>query len=167
MICNCKNNGTSGGTSPRIGFVQGNAFKLGIPLHRLEVTVAAGIRSDNETELSPSITNIRVIFGKGAVRREYPAELVDGYVVVEDKGNLPVGTYDITVLATDTNGDPLRYKEILMLRIVDTTAEADLSGLEQYDGFFKFPMLAYGGGSHGNMWDRTLLWVSESPWTRN
>ena len=163
--CRCGNSG--GNTSRRIGIVHGNAFTLGIPLRRLEVTVASGIRSDDESELTPSITNMRVIFGKGAVRREYPAELVNGYVVVEDKGTLPIGTYDITVLATDVNGDPLRYKENFVMKVVDTTAEADFSGIEQYDGYFKFPMLAFGGGSQGNNWESDMVWVRKSPWTRN
>jgi len=173
MNCNLCKYGTSGvddGDQIRIRYVYGNAFKLGIPLLKRIVTFTDGIRSQTDDPLSPLLSDapITVVFGKnGAIRYEYQARLEGGYVVVEDKGKLPVGTYSITVLATDVNGDPLRYKENLVLSIVDATADANYDGLTQYDGYFKFPMLAFGGGSFGNMWERDVMWVRESPWNRN
>lgn len=173
MNCSLCKYGTSGvdeGSQIKIRYVHGNAFRLGIPLLKRIVTFTDGIRSQTDNPLEPLLSDspITVVFSKnGAIPYEYQAWLEGGYVVVEDKGKLPVGTYSITVLATDVNGDPLRYKENLALGIVDTTEDADFSGLEQYDGYFKFPMLAFGGGSFGNMWERDVMWVRESPWNRN
>lgn len=133
----------------RVKHVQGNTFRLGIPLVKRIIQFSGGLRSRNDESLSPLLEGapITVIFGRGgAVRHERMASLDnDGYVVVEDKGKLPIGFYNVTVLATDSNGDPLRYKDNFVLRIVDTTAEADYSELEGYDGYFKFPILASRG----------------------
>lgn len=137
---------------------QGNAFKLGIPLSKHIVEYRNGVKSQTDESLSPLLDGapIKVIFGRGAIcakRYEFTASLVDGYVVVEDKGTLPRGTYSLTVLATDSNGDPLRYKENFALRIVDTTAEANYEDLQEYDGYFKFPILkkADGGGQESGI----------------
>ena len=149
MICKCNNNSGSNVEAPKIKHVFGNVFILGIPLRKLMVTYDEGVKTSVNTDLLPLFQNspIRVIFSKnGIIRYEFNAQLVNGYVVVEDKGTLPIGTYNITILATDSNGDPLRYKENFILEIVDTTAEANYDGLETFDGYFKFPILKYGGG---------------------
>ena len=150
----------------KIKHVQGNTFKLGIPLIKRIVEFVDGIKSQTDEDLSPLMEDapIKVIFGRGgAVRYERTAELIDGYVVVEDKGKLPLGFYSVTVLATDSNGDPLRYKDNFVLRIVDTTAEADYSELAEYDGYFKFPLLMF-NSSGGALWNRSLNWERSSSW---
>lgn len=175
MICNCNNNSSNSGSAAtesglKISHVYGNVFRLGIPLSKRIVEYNGGIRSQEDLSLEPLLDggDIKVVFSKGgAVRYEFDASLVDGYVVVEDKGTLPIGTYSITVLATDANGDPLRYKENLVMRIVDATADADYNSLEQYDGYFKFPILKFGGGKYSNVWVRADEWVRELSWKRN
>lgn len=153
----------------KIKHVQGNAFQLGIPLVKRIVEFNDGVRSQSDNDLSPLLEGapIKVIFGRGgAVRHERDASLdSEGYVVVEDKGKLPLGQYSVTVLATDSNGDPLRYKDNFVLRIVDTTAEADYSELAEYDGYFKFPILMFNAsGGQGSLWDRALTWERSSSW---
>ena len=152
----------------RIKHVQGNVFRLGIPLIKRVVEFSDGVRTQTDSPLSPLKEGapIKVIFGRGgAVRYERDAELVDGFVVVEDKGKLPLGFFSVTVLATDSNGDPLRFKDRLVLRIVDTTAEADYSELAEYDGYFKYPLLMYNEhGGRGALWDRPELWERSTSW---
>jgi hypothetical protein len=147
----------------------GNVFILGIPLVKRVIEFTDGLRSQNDHQLTPLLEDapIKVIFGRGgAVRYERDAKLdEDGFVVVKDNGKLPMGFYNVTVLATDSNGDPLRFKDNLVLRIVDSTAEADYSDLAGYDGYFKFPLLAFNSsGGRGSLWDRELTWQRESSW---
>lgn len=152
----------------KIKHVQGNVFRLGIPLIKRIVEFNDGVRTQTDMEMSPLQEGapIKVIFGRGgAVRHERDAELIDGFVVVEDKGKLPLGFYDVTVLATDYNGDPLRFKDKFVIRIVDTTAEADYSELVDYDGWFKYPVLLYNAqGGRGAIWDRPSEYELPSSW---
>ena len=153
----------------KIKHVQGNAFRLGIPLVKRIIQFTDGVKSQSDHDISPLLEGapIKVIFGRGgAVRHEREAFLDgEGYVVVEDKGKLPLGFYNVTVLATDNNGDPLRYKDNFVLRIVDSTAEADYSELAEYDGYFKFPLLMFSSsGGQGSQWDRALVWERSSSW---
>lgn len=152
----------------RIKHVQGNPFRLGIPLVKRTIEFTDEVKSQNDHGLSPLLEGapIKVIFGRGcAVCHERMETLEDGCVVVEDKGLLPLGFYNVTVLATDSNGDPLRYKDNFVLRIVDSTAEADYSELAGYDGYFKFPILMFNSsGGRGSLWGRNLVWERTSPW---
>lgn len=121
----------------KIKHIQGNTFELGIPLAKRIVEFAGGVRSQADENIAPLLKDapIRVIFGRNRVSK---AKLVGGYVVVEDKGTLPIGNYTITVLATDGNGDPLRYVDDLELGIVNSIAESNYDELDGYDGYFKF-----------------------------
>lgn len=122
-----------------IKHIQGNTFELGIPLAKRIVEFAGGVRSQADENIAPLLKDapIRVIFGRNRVIK---ARLVGGYVVVKDKGTLPVGNYHVTVVATDASGEPLRYKDSFELGIVSSIEESDYDGLEQYDGYFKFPI---------------------------
>jgi hypothetical protein len=123
----------------KIKHIQGNSFELGIPLAKRIVQFNGGSRSQTDENLSPLLKDapIRVIFGRC---RACKAKLIGGYVVVKDKGTLPVGNYHITVLATDANGDPLRYIDELELGIVNSVAESNYEELAEYDGYFKYPI---------------------------
>lgn len=131
----------------KIRHVAGNAFRLGISLKKRVEQFVDGVHTTNDAPLLPLLAGapIRVVFSKGKrFNYEYDGHLEDGYVVVEDKGTLPIGSYSITVLATDNNGDPLRYKDKLVFSIVDATADARYDELDEYDGYFKFPVLSSG-----------------------
>lgn len=123
----------------KIKHVQGNSFRLGIPLVKRVVGFASGSRTQNDNLLAPLMEDkpIKVIFSRCRVS---PARLSGRYVVVDDKGTLPVGNYHVTVLATDSNGDPLRYRDDFELGIVYSAEEADYEELNDYDGYFKFPI---------------------------
>lgn len=123
----------------KIRHIQGNTFELGIPLAKRIVEFAGGARSQADENIAPLLKDapIRVVFGRG---RATKAKLVGGYVVVKDKGTLPVGNYHVTVLATDANGDPLCYKDNFEFGIVSTIEETNYDGLSEYDGYFKYPI---------------------------
>lgn len=122
----------------RIKHVQGNTFMLGIPLLKRTVSFSKGEKTQTDGELPPLMDGapITVIFSRSAaVRYERTAELIEDYVWVEDKGKLPLGFYNVTVLATDSEGNPLRFKANTVLQIVDCTSEAYSCGVYWYDGF--------------------------------
>ena len=123
----------------KIKHIQGNTFELGIPLAKRIVEFASGVRSQADENIAPLLKDapIRVIFGRNRVIK---ARLVGGYVVVKDKGTLPIGNYHVTVLAIDANGDPLKYIDSLELGIVNTIDESSYDELDQYDGYFKYPI---------------------------
>lgn len=123
----------------KIRHIQGNTFELGIPLAKRIVEFAGGARSQADENIAPLLKDapIRVIFGRNRVIK---AKLVGGYVIVKDKGTLPVGNYHVTVLATDANGDPLKYIDSLVLGIVNTIDESNYDELDGYDGYFKYPI---------------------------
>lgn len=123
----------------KIRHIQGNAFELGIPLAKRVVEFSGGLRTQNDGSISPLLKDapIRVIFGRC---RAIKAKLVGGYVVVEDKGTLPIGKYRITVLATDANGDSLRFRDGLELGVVSSIEETNYEELDGYDGYFKYPI---------------------------
>lgn len=127
----------------KIKHIQGNTFELGIPLAKRIVRFNNGSKSQTDENLSPLLKDapIRVIFGKSRVSK---AQLIGGYVVVKDKGTLPVGNYHVTVLATDASGDPLRYIDDLELGIVNSAAESNYEELGEYDGYFKYPIPKHG-----------------------
>lgn len=151
----------------RIKHVYGNVFRLGIPLTKRIIDFTDGIKTTDDLPFEPLMSGapIKVVFAKKFVNYERSASMVDGFVVVEDKGALPVGAYSVTVLATDYNGDPLRFKEDFVLQIVDTTAEADYDQIDGYDGWFKFPILTTkSSGGKGSIWQRDLVWERSSSW---
>lgn len=123
----------------KIKHPQGNTFRLGIPLAKRIAEYHNGVHSQSDENLSPLKEGIpvRVIFGKC---RAFNAKLTGGYVVVEDKGTLPIGNYHATVLANDVSGDPLRYTDDLELCIVSSAEEPDYEELTEYDGYFKYPI---------------------------
>lgn len=171
MNCNCTNNVSANNAEntngTKIKHIFGNVFRLGIPLVKHIVSISDGIKNTEDIDLLPLMNDapITVVFDKSFVKFEYIGTIEDGYIVVEDKGKLPIGTYSITVLATDNNGDPLRYKENLVLQIVDTTAEADYNETIDYDGWFKSPILmANASGGKGAIWQRELVWERSTLW---
>jgi len=134
MICNCKNSGTSGGTSPRIGFVQGNAFRLGIPLEAMNVTLQDGKVSTEKTSFYPNEEYpVQVTLYKGKVKYTFDAS-VDGNVVsIVDNGNIVVGTYSIEVLCHNQAGEPCRFMARNAVRVVDATADAGIEPGVEFD----------------------------------
>lgn len=115
----------------RIKHVQGNVLKLAIPLTLREVTLVDGSVSITDSDFVPTGT-VKVIFGQTSRQFEFIASMRNGNVaVVEDKGTLPVGTFAITVLCNDEIGNPMRFKQLAVVRVFDATKDAGIDvGIE-------------------------------------
>lgn len=136
MECNCinKHNGTSL-VKPEIKHVQGNVLRLAIPLTLRTVEMEGGEMVYTDTDFIPSDdVPVKVVFSKGAFKMPITATMKNGNVAfVEEKGKIPVGTYDITVTCNDEDGNPYRFKQNTVLQVVDATAEADIVTPIEYE----------------------------------
>ena len=136
MACNCNNsnNGTSNEESI-IGIVYGNVLRLSIPLNLRTIEVVDGNVETTDTDFVPSSEYpIVVEFGKGAIKIQNNAKMVNGNVVfIEDLGTIPVGEYSITISCRDDNGYPYRFKQNSILKVVDTTAELNIGDGIEYE----------------------------------
>lgn len=116
--------------------VCGNVLRLAIPLTLRTITLVDG---KVDTEDTPFIPNpdypVIVQFDKrSATTIKLEATMRDGNIaVVEDKGNIPIGTYAVTVLAKDDKGDPYRFKKKAGLIVVDATKDAGIEAGVEYE----------------------------------
>ena len=119
-----------------IHHVFGNVLKLAIPLTLRTITLEGGVVHAQDSDYYPSTHDLVVIeFGNGPLRYKFNATLRDGHIaVMEDKGTIPVGTYAITVLCRDENGDPRRFKQRTVLDVVDVTADAGIEAGIEFEG---------------------------------
>lgn len=136
MKCNCINNDKTGVlTAPEIKHVQGNVLKLAIPLTLREITVENGEVEYTDSDFVPSNEHpVIVLFSKGAININISAEMHDGNVAyIEEYGKIPVGVYAITVMCYDEQGNPYRFKQNMVLQVVDTTIEAGITTPIEYE----------------------------------
>lgn len=143
MNCNCNNNGHNESMiRPKIPHVQGNVLRIGIPLtlrtvELVDVEVDGEIKKQAEytdTEFIPSSDQpVKVIFSKGSVKAVLDATMNGNIAYVEDKGKIPVGTYDITITCADDNGNPYRFNQAAVLAVYNSTAEAGIVSPIEYE----------------------------------
>lgn len=142
MNCNC-NNKDNRLTPPKIVHVQGNVLRLAIPLtlrtiELVDVEVDGEIQQQTKATDSPFTPSsdypVMVVLSKGAVKVSFKAQMRDGNIAyTEDKGTIPVGTYDITVTCNDNHGNPYRFKQSTVLQVFDTTAQAGIETPIEYE----------------------------------
>lgn len=133
MDCRC--NSITKLTPAKIRHVYGNVLRIAVPLTMRTVEVVDGVVSVTDTDFTPSTDYpISIIFDKGAAKAKYIATLRGDHIAyIEDKGTLEVGTYSITVLCKDSDGNPYRFKERAILQVVDATADAGINPGIEYD----------------------------------
>lgn len=139
MDCNCININANGeGQLPEIRHVYGNVLRLGIPLTLRTIEMVNEKPKATDSDFIPSSNYpVNVIFSKAAVQiTQISIEATmrdDNVACIEDRGTIPVGTYDITVVCNDDSGNPYRFKQLASLKVVDTTAEAGIEKGIEYE----------------------------------
>ena len=133
MNCNCNNKDNA--LKPAIPHVFGNVLRLAIPLTLRTVEFVDGEVEVTDTDFIPSSDYpISVVIDKGAIKLALNVTMHDGNIVfVEDKGKIPVGSYGITVMCYDDNGNPYRFKQNMVLQVFDTTSEAGITSPIEYE----------------------------------
>ena len=133
MDCRC--NSITKLAPAKIRHVYGNVLRIAVPLTMRTVEVVDGVVSVTDTDFTPSTDYpISIIFDKGAAKAKYIATLRGDHIAyIEDKGTLEVGTYSITVLCKDSDGNPYRFKERAVLQVVDATADAGIEKGIEYE----------------------------------
>ena len=131
---NCECNNKSNRVKPGIKHVYGNVLRMAIPL-TLRTLVKDGDEMDvTDTDFIPSSDHpVRVVFSKGKTNYPIIATMDGNVAIVEDKGKIPVGTYDISVECYDDLGNPYRFKQNAVLYVADTTAEAGIDEEIEYE----------------------------------
>jgi hypothetical protein len=133
MNCNC-NNKNNALTPPKVRLVQGNLLRLALPLTLRTVDVVDGKVEVNDEPFYPSGDYpVKVILSKGANKATYDATMQGNIAYIEDKGKLPVGTYEITVTCSDNNGNPYRFNEIGVVQVFHSTADAGITSPIEYE----------------------------------
>lgn len=114
--------------------VAGNVLRLGLPLTLRTIEVVDGEVKATDEPFYPSGDHpVKVTLSKGANKYTYDATMHGNIAYIEDKGKLPVGTYEITVTCSDDKGDPYRFNEIGVVQVYHSTAEAGITSPIEYE----------------------------------
>lgn len=109
-------------------------MRLAIPLTLRVVTIENGVATETDTEFIPNAAfPVQVVFDKGT-KFTFEATMSDNVAYVSDMGTLPVGVYSVTVLCRNGENEPLRFKQNMVLNVVDTSAEAGIEPGVEYIG---------------------------------
>ena len=131
---NCECNNKSNRVKPGIKHVYGNVLRMAIPLTLRTLAKDGDEMVVTDTDFIPSSDHpVRVVFSKGKTNYPIIATMDGNVAIVEDKGKIPVGTYDISVECYDDLGNPYRFKQNAVLYVVDTTAEAGIDEEIEYE----------------------------------
>lgn len=113
--------------------VYGNVMRVAIPLTQRVRTLVEGMETETETDFYPNPDfPVKVNLTRSDnMEISYEAE-VDGNVAsIEDKGEIPVGTYGISVLCYDNMEQPCRYMARKKIKVVAATKDAGIeAGVE-------------------------------------
>ena len=131
---NCECNNKSNRVKPGIKHVYGNVLRMAIPLTLRTLTKDGDEMVVTDTDFIPSSDHpVRVVFSRGKTNYPIIATMDGNVAIVEDKGKIPVGTYDISVECYDDLGNPYRFKQNAVLYVADTTAEAGIDEEIEYE----------------------------------
>lgn len=113
--------------------VYGNVMRIAIPLTQKVRTLVDGEETETESDFYPNTDfPVKVVLTRSDNLEMLYEAAVDGNVVsIEDKGEIPVGTYGISVLCYDNMEQPCRYMARKKVKIVAATIEAGIeAGIE-------------------------------------
>jgi len=131
---NCECNDNSNRVKPRIKHVYGNVLRMAIPLTLRTLVKDGDEMIVNDTDFIPSSDHlVRVVLSKGKTNYPITATMDGNVAIIEDKGKIPEGTYDISVECYDDLGNPYRFKQNAVLYVADTTAEAGIDEEIEYE----------------------------------
>ena len=131
---NCECNDNSNRVKPRIKHVYGNVLRMAIPLTLRTLVKDGDEMIVNDTDFIPSSDHlVRVVLSKGKTNYPITATMDGNVAIIEDKGKIPEGTYDISVECYDDLGNPYRFKQNAVLYVTDTTAEAGIDEEIEYE----------------------------------
>lgn len=137
MNCDCNDKNCGGLTpliAPKIKHVFGNVLRLAIPLTLRSLVKDGDEMVATDTDFIPSSEYpVNVVFTRGKNPYAVAATMDGNLAVIEDKGKIPLGTYDITVECRDDGGLPYRFKQNTVLQVVDATAEAGIDAEIEYE----------------------------------
>lgn len=118
-----------------IKHVYGNVMRIAIPLTQRIRTLSDGIESEEEEDFYPNIDlPMTVVLTRGdATQFEYTPEVEGNMLSFKDNGELPTGTYSVTVLCYDDQEQPCRYMVRSKIKVVFATKDAGIEAGTEFD----------------------------------
>lgn len=118
-----------------IKHVYGNVMRIAIPLTQRVRTLLDGIESENEEDFYPNVDlPMTVVLTRGdATQYEYTPEVEGNMMSFADNGELPTGTYSVTVLCYDQQEQPCRYMVRSKIKVVYATKDAGIEAGTEFD----------------------------------
>jgi hypothetical protein len=115
-----------------VKYVQGNALRLGIQLRLVTMTLDNGRTTTTSADFIPSNEPpCQVLLSSGARGFWYTADInSNGMAVITDNGDIPSGTYAVTVVCYNDIGQRMRFRQRAMVHIVSDTAQSGISGTD-------------------------------------
>ena len=140
--CPYNNGGGSGQeiSRPIIAHPQGNFLQLMIPLDFRWHMVNDGVEEIGTQGTITADMNVEVILTRGKKEYRYKPEVINNQIIITDKGNLPLGTYDIIILIDD-DGNGFRYKMDCVLRLFDAVAQGVNYENDEINVFGIYPII--------------------------
>lgn len=118
----------------KIKHVFGNHLRLAIPLQKLVRTLEDGQVVERAEDFFPNPDfPVSVVLTGYARQKTYEAAMEGNVATIEDDGTLPVGRYQVEVIAHDAEGRQVRYMQRDAVAIVNATADAGIEPGIEFD----------------------------------
>lgn len=119
MNCNqCPYNNNGGNTAG--GMLEhpfGNAFTITLPITSVTVTVSNG--GESTLDRNFPIRDVKVALVRGKRRYEYEPRVSTNVITFDDKGVLPIGTYDLVITYIGTDVKHYEFRQEKFIRIFE------------------------------------------------
>lgn len=118
----------------KIKHVFGNHLRLAIPLQKLVRTLEDGHVVERAEDFFPNPDfPVSVVLTGYNRQKTYEAAMEGNVATIEDDGKLPVGRYQVEVIAHDAEGRQVRYMQRDAVAIVNATADAGIEPGIEFD----------------------------------
>lgn len=118
----------------KIKHVFGNHLRLAIPLQKLVRTLEDGHVVERAEDFFPNPDfPVSVVLTGYTRQKTYEAAMEGNVATIEDDGTLPVGRYQVEVIAHDAEGRQVRYMQRDAVAIVNATADAGIEPGIEFD----------------------------------
>lgn len=118
----------------KIKHVFGNHLRLAIPLQKLVRTLEDGQVVERAEDFFPNPDfPVSVVLTGYNRQKTYEAAMEGNVATIEDDGTLPVGRYQVEVIAHDAEGRQVRYMQRDAVAIVNATADAGIEPGIEFD----------------------------------
>jgi hypothetical protein len=118
---------------------QGNPITLLIPMSSVAASCTNGVES--RAERSFPIYDVRVFLVRGKHEYEFTPEVSVNVITIRERGQLPVGTYEIKITYRGTDQQPYTYRQRTLLQIVNFAKDGGQYENDEVDVIANYPVI--------------------------